>query len=109
MKALEQYKTAKQRYDEAKNVADMIGMQELSTAGGKGKLHIIQVRATVHYQPTDGAKNYHESEALNAALSIIACKHWDTMLVEALAVLKDQVDQKRDAASAEYKAEFEAV
>lgn len=109
MHALAQYQAAKQRYAEARTVIDMIGMKERSTAGAKGKLHNLDVKATVHYQPTDGAKNYHESAALNAALSTVTRKHWDMLLAEALAILKDQVDEKKAAAAAEYQAEFEAA
>ncbi len=109
MHALTLYKEASAKYAEARTVADMIGMQERSTVGGKGRLHGVEVNAVIHYQPTDGAKNYHDSQALNTALGTVARKHWDMLLAEALAILKNQVEERKAAAAAEYQAEFEAA
>jgi len=109
MHALSQYQDAKKRLAEARGVINLIGKVQSTTAQGVGTLHGVEVKATVHYQPTDGAKNYHESNALNAALGSIVRKHWDSLLSQALGILEQQVEDKRAAAAAEYKAEFEAA
>jgi len=70
-KKLEAYYAARRRRDEVERYLSLRGKQSNATARHVGTLHYVTVKTTIHFQPTDGAANYHECPAFDEALAIV--------------------------------------
>lgn len=100
----EQYKAAKTRLAEAVEWVEMIGKpQPRTTAKADGYLCKFVVDAQVHFQPSDGANNYHDPNGtLEAAINAEAKKRAPEILAAALEVMRNNVRQLRKEAADEY-------
>jgi hypothetical protein len=58
---LDAWKQAKSEQEYAEKWAAMLGQQSRSTAVHTGKIHCANGSLTIHFQPIDGANNYHEA------------------------------------------------
>lgn len=106
MHALTQYTAAKAAFTKAKAFIALIGKEQSTTAKGVGKLHGVEAKSTIHYQPTDGAKNYHNCAEFDRAFSDAVLRNWNALALEAMNDLQAAMDEKKAAAAAEYEAEF---
>jgi hypothetical protein len=75
-----------------KYVAD-IGREQRTTSKAVGKLHSLSAKTQIHFQYSDGDKNYHECSAFDSALSIVIKNHIDTLQAEAIALLESEVSR----------------
>lgn len=99
---IERLKAAKRAYSDALRYISMIGKPERTTARMIGKLHALECSTTVHYQETDGAKNYHNCKEFDVAFARVVKLHFDTLAQEALVLLSETID----ASTADAKQEF---
>lgn len=74
-------------YERATKYVGLVGKAQKTTRPGRGKLHNLSVKTTIYYQDTDGAKNYHECESFDAALSSIIAQRFDELAEGALQYL----------------------
>ena len=91
-KVMHSYKRAldaKQKRADALRVLGMIGKEQRTTREGVGKLHEVSVSATIYYQETDGATNYHNSGDLDDALSQAAKEMWGELSRRAKEILRE--------------------
>lgn len=66
------HETAKSRLAQATAFVSLIGrLSETTTAQHVGTVHTIEIVTTIHYQPYDGAKNYHKCPAFDDALAAV--------------------------------------
>lgn len=79
---------------------------EIATAG---KLSKLVVSTQVHFQPYDGANNYHDCKSFDAALSSVARKHWDMLRSEALDLLREQEREAAIAAKEEVEKQLAEI
>lgn len=101
----ESYQKAKAELSAAKEWLEMIGKrQPRTTAEANGFLCALTVKAQVHYQHSDGAKNYHDApETFGFLLGQAVKDSFDTLAAEALARLAARVDEMRKQAAEEYR------
>ena len=67
-------------------------------AATAGRLHCVEVKTTIHFQPSDGARNYHDCKEFDAALAKVVRNHWKQLSQEAIEAL--QAQERVAAASA---------
>lgn len=95
--SIEAWRRAKARTNEAVAYSSLIGKTtnqstlasregEASTAG---RLHSLEVKTQIHFQPYDGATNYHVCKDFDAALSRAVQENWDQLKDRAIAILRD--------------------
>lgn len=108
--ALKGFKAAKQALHKACEFVGLIGKPQTQTTarGCYGHISSIEVTTTVHFQPYDGATNYHKCEEFDAALAEVIREQFGPLRDAALDKLTARVADLNDAAAAEYKAEFGA-
>jgi phage-related minor tail protein len=75
-----------------KYVAD-IGREQRTTATAAGKWHALEVRTEIHFQYSDGNKNYHTCTEFDTALSTVVKNRLDELQEEAMALLENEVDK----------------
>jgi hypothetical protein len=109
MSKVKQWGEARQLRREAEEYISLIGKTtkrstvairegENATAGSLTKL---VVTTQMHFQPYDGATNYHNCKAFDEALSTVARKHWGALHAEALELLRQQEREAAIAAKSE--------
>ena len=106
--SLEKYRQAKQVLADAKAHLALIGKttrnSTLATREGEGatagRLHSLAVQTVMHFQPSDGAQNYHESKYFDAAFARVVRKNWSALSAQAIALLEQDVRDNAAAAKA---------
>lgn len=89
----------------AREILSYIGERENSTAAGFGRVSSIKVALTIHFQPSDGAKNHHTHEKLDAAFSRAAAEMFNVLRNRAEEIMRGE---ERDLL-VESRAELEAA
>lgn len=111
--SIEAWKIAKRNTKEAERYLSLIGKTTTnSTLGSRkgaaataGELTKFQITTQIHFQPYDGATNYHDCKAFDAALSEVVRKKWSTIKEEAMALLR----QREAEAGAKAEAGLEEI
>lgn len=85
------WNTATSKLNSAEKFISVLGKEQRTTAKNVGHLHDLSVKTVIYYQPTDGAKNYHECEEFDAALSKAIKKNFKALKQQAIEILKDDV------------------
>lgn len=85
------WNAAKAALNVAQQYVGKIGKPQNTTSKAFGKWHSVSVKTVVYYQATDGAKNYHECTAFDAALSDVVKSHMPELQAEAIALLDAEV------------------
>lgn len=81
----------------------LIGKRERTTADSRtpggtfGHLQSVEATATIYYQPTDGANNYHSIGPFNRALSEVVKKRFPELAAEAEYLLNEREREARRA------------
>jgi homoserine acetyltransferase len=81
-----------------------LGKEQRTTRPAKGYLSDLRVTATIHYQPTDGATNYHTDATLDAALSKAARKLFPQIRELAEQIMADELRSHLAACRGELEA-----
>ena len=111
--SIDAWKKAKHNAGEAEAYLGLIGKTtNQSTVASRegvgataGQLTKFEIITQIHFQPYDGATNYHNCKAFDAALSEVVRKKWTTIRDEAMALLRE----KEAAAGAAAEASVEAL
>lgn len=111
--SIEAWKRAKQNTGEAEAYLSLIGKttkhSTLASREGEGAtagtLTKFEIATQIHFQPSDGATNYHSCKAFDAALSEVVRKKWTAIRDEAMALLRE----KEAAAGAAAESSLEAI
>lgn len=109
--SMEAWRRAKGALAEATDYLSLIGRttrySTLASTQGEaataGKLHGVDVKTTIHFQPSDGATNYHNCKAFDTALSKAIRSHWKELSQEAIAAM--QADERAAASAARVSVE----
>lgn len=105
MQKYQAYMKKRQDAEDAFRVLSMIDKPSThATSQHLGTLHSLTVQAEVRYQPSDGAKNYHSSSALDAALAKAAKQMWPKLRERAEQILRESVSVALVAAEDEVAA-----
>ena len=93
---MDQWKKAKKSLADAEEYLGMVGKAQKTTAKEVVKLHSVDVTTAVHYEDSDGSKNYH------------GCKEFDIFLAKAISnnfsMLRDSaINLMRDDAASKGK------
>ena len=96
--SIEAWKKAKQNTAAAEAYLSLIGKTTNQTTvaansgvrATAGELTKFAIKTQIHFQPYDGAKNYHDCEAFDAALSEVVRKQWTTIRDEAMSLLRER-------------------
>ncbi len=54
-----------------------------------GALTTFEIRTQIHFQPYDGATNYHNCKAFDGALTTVVRRKWSAIRDEAIALLRE--------------------
>lgn len=104
MSAFDDYKRMKSNANQARGWLSMIGKVYSGGGRGMGDLRSVKVGATIYFQETDGAKNYHESpEPFNLALAKVVKRNWSSLVSEALTDMDGEVEESKKLATSEYR------
>lgn len=101
--SVEAWRKAKNTTAAAKNYLSLIGKTtDRSTLASRegagataGKLTTFSIKTQIHFQPYDGATNYHDCKEFDAALTEVVRKKWESIRDEAIELL-----EKREAEAA---------
>lgn len=105
MQKYQAYMKRRQEMEGALAVLALIGKKSThATAENIGRISSLEVRATIHFQPSDGAKNYHDSGSLDAALAQAARQMWPQLRERAEQILRQSVTDALVAAEDEVAA-----
>ncbi|MBY6005402.1 hypothetical protein KUV62_15865 [Salipiger bermudensis] len=74
-----------------------------------GSLTKLVVQTEIHFQPYDGATNYHKSKAFDEALSTVTRKRWSDLQAEAMELLRQREKEAAVAARAEVEAQLAEI
>ena len=55
-----------------------------------GCLTTFEIRTQIHFQPYDGATNYHNCKAFDVALAAVVRRKWSAIRDEAIALLREE-------------------
>lgn len=92
MQKYQAYIKRRQDMESALAVLGLIGKKSThATAENVGRIHSLDVKAIIHFQPSDGAKNYHDSSSLDAALARAARQMWPQLRERAEQILRESV------------------
>lgn len=105
MNALQAAERASNLLRIASQYIGIIGKRSSATAPHFGHLHKITVKSQIYYQPTDGAKNYHECSEFDAALSDVVALRFDELAKEAL----QRIERSQVLAWADAREEVETI
>ena len=111
--SIEEWKKAKHNTAAAEAYLALIGKTTNQTTvaansgvrATAGELTKFAIRTQVHFQPYDGATNYHDCEVFDAALSEVVRKQWTAIRDEAMALLRE----REAKAGADAEASLEAI
>lgn len=104
MHYLTQYKGALEAYQSAAHRLSLIGKdQPHTTARAKGYLASVEIKTMVHFQPSDGATNYHGDVAFDKALTEVVRANFAALSKQALDILEGRIAGAKSAAMEEYK------
>lgn len=117
MSKTRQWGEARQKRHEAEAYISLIGKttnrSTVASRNGEhataGTLTKFTVTTQIHFQPYDGAKNYHDCKAFDAALSTVARKHWKMLHAEALELLRQQEREAAVAAKEEVERQMQEI
>jgi hypothetical protein len=112
MLLIEKYRTLKSKAKGAEHFLAMIGRPQRTTAKSAGYLHSVEVKTTISYQETDGAKNYHAHEAFDAAFSRVIKANFPHLAALAIEAMQADAAQAGHEASVELdalRAEIDAL
>lgn len=89
--SMKKWGEAKTALLEARGYLAKIGKAQRTTSDAVGKWHSLSVTTQVYYQEVDGAKNYHDCPAFDAALSTVLKNHIHSIQSDAIALLESEV------------------
>lgn len=111
--AINNYRQKKAELEAAKARLDLIGKEQpRTTAKARGYLNSLTVVTQVHFQPSDGAKNYHDDDKFDAALAAVIKSSFAQLAAQAIVVMERNVAVAARAATDELeqlRAEFAAI
>ena len=91
MKNYETWKALKNEQHEAARWAGKLGAKSNATAPHLGTISGAEGKLCIHYQPSDGATNYHDSpKAFNACLAEVMKKNAKQLIEEALHLMQER-------------------
>lgn len=101
----ESYQKAKKELAESRAWLEMIGKpQPRTTAHADGYLSKLSISAQVHFQHSDGAKNYHDApDVFEFILQEVVRSHFQTLTDEAIKRMAARADEMRKEAAEEYR------
>ncbi len=106
MQKIDRYKKSRSALAGARAFLSLIGRPSVNaTARHNGSLCGLSVKTRIHYQPSDGAQNYHENKDFDEALSRTIMRNFAHL--SALAI-EDMIADTKLAAE-EASAELEAL
>lgn len=83
---------AKEELRRSEKYIAMIGEPQKTTAKGVvGTLHDVSAATKIHYQPYDGATNYHNCPEFDAALNDAIKAKFPELMSDAMGLLRDAV------------------
>lgn len=117
MTQVEKWRAAIKARKEAEEYIGIIGKTTIYSTVAKregehataGSLVKFEVATQMHFQPSDGATNYHTCRTFDAAIATVARKHWGDLHAEALELLRQQEREAAIAAKAEVEAQLAAI
>lgn len=86
--SVERYKAIKQNEAVARHYLSKIGRVSNATARHTGTLNKVSVETEIHFQPTDGALNYHKCKAFDAALAVVIQREFADLSAKTLDLLQ---------------------
>lgn len=107
--SMNDWNDAKAALRRAKEFVGMVGKPQKTSREAVGKLHFVSVESTIHFQPTDGANNYHECKEFDLALSRVIQRHWTALSAEVLADLEREVASTGKAARASVQSMLDQI
>jgi hypothetical protein len=117
MSKIKEWADAKQKRHDAESYISIIGKTTTATTvadrqgihATAGKLHKLAVSTQMHFHPYDGATNYHDCKAFDAALSAVVRNNWDALKDQAMALLKAQERSAAIDARGEVEAQLNEI
>ncbi|WCE67938.1 hypothetical protein PL335_06220 [Sulfitobacter faviae] len=117
MSKLMEYRKIKSAEHDAKQYVNLIGKTTTNTTVAQrsgehataGTLHQFAVQTQIHFQPYDGATNYHNCKAFDAALTRAARERFTELRDRAFEILREDAAKLADEAKAELQAEMDAI
>lgn len=117
MSKLTKYRNIKRSEHDAKEYVALIGKTTTATTVAQrsgehataGSLHKFVVQTQIHFQPYDGATNYHDCKAFDAALTRAARERFTELRDRAFEILREDAAKLADEAKAELQAEMDAI
>lgn len=117
MSKLMEYRKVKAAQSDAKQYVDLIGKttnrSTVAERSGEhataGSLHKFVVQTQIHFQPYDGATNYHDCKAFDAALTRATRERFTELRDRAFEILREDAAKLADEAKAELQAEMDAI
>lgn len=95
MKKYDDYLSFKQNVEQALEVLSFIGRHQRTTAKDVGKIHSLNAKLEIHFQETDGAKNYHTNTVLDLYISkAIREIFWSEVVDKAREIMREDVRLK---------------
>ena len=86
--SIDAWKKAKIATASAKAYLALIGKpSEYATAKHYGELSKFSISTEIHFQPSDGARNYHDCKEFDAALTTVVREKWGILRDEAVELL----------------------
>jgi hypothetical protein len=90
MTKMEAWKEAKRNQDAAEKWASLLGKDSFATARHVGTISSARGDFTIHYQPSDGANNYHEcSSAFRSALKDVMEAMAPELIRKAIEIMRE--------------------
>lgn len=102
MSHLENYKKTLRDIKEAQEYIGKIGRPQHTTAQDVGKLHAVNISTMIHYQYSDGAKNYHENQYFDKFLAQAVRNNFDALAKEALSLMEQDIVNQKNLAKQEF-------
>lgn len=117
MSGISDWKEAQKKLQDARDYLALIGktttQSTLASREGesatRGRLTKVSVETQVHFQPYDGATNYHRSAHFDQALSAVISANWSSLRDQTLAHLESEVQATARKAKAELEAQLAEI
>ncbi len=96
--SMNEWNKARVKLSDAEKYVNMIGKRQRTTAKAEGKVHSVSAATKIHYQYSDGDKNYHDCNGFDAALSRVIKAKFQELMNDALVLLREDVAKTGSAA-----------
>ncbi|MBO9430585.1 hypothetical protein [Sulfitobacter sp. R18_1] len=117
MSKLMEYRTIKAAERSSKQYIALIGKTTTNSTVAQrngehataGSLHKFAVQTQIHFQPYDGATNYHDCKAFDAALTRAARERFTELRDRAFEILREDAAKLAEEAKAELQKEMDDI